>query len=470
MARKDNFELVATAIHEKMKAPTQKQAEAIYRRTFPAGPISRMWRRKPVHYCSECGCEMEYIGQKRCPQCGVRWTAKPEKYDNRRYANRAYHMELEAKGAVQVCRFYLVERHTQFGKKAGWLVMEVERIMYAPNGVRKVFARGCQGLSWYFDAWSYYSPMTIRRDGKYMSEKSVLRYNLDVWTYRIKSLTQQWKYKEIPALLSMYKNDTSVLRVIALPYGETLRKTGQYEFFDYLVNHRKYLPKEVVPALNICTRNHYYIDDPSLWLDHLELLKHFKLDMHNAHYVCPENLREAHQKLYERRRRDQERVEAARREAYRLAEEQRRMERDRLYKEMVENWTAKMGAILGLSINGTNLNIKPLQSIDEFKKEGDAMHHCVYTMGYWDITKHPNTLILSAKDGAGKRLATIEYNTARHNIVQCRAACNAVPERDKEIRALIISHREDFERLMKQKEVSTNGTKKSKQQTAAIAA
>ena len=207
-----------------------------------------------------------------------------------------------------------------------------------------------------------------------------------------------------------------------------------------------------------------------MWLDHLELLKHFKLDMHNAHYVCPENLRAAHQELYERRRRDQERVEAARREAYRAAEEQRRMEQDKLYREMIENWTAKMGAILGLSINGTNLSIKPLQSIDEFKQEGEAMHHCVYQMRYYDYNKHPNCLILSAKDEAGNRLATIEYNTARYDIVQCRAACNAVPERDKEIRALIISHREDFERLMKQKEVSTNGTKKSKQQTAAIVA
>jgi len=470
MARKENFELVATAIHKRIKPLTQKQADAIYHRTFQSGAISRKWHGKHVHYCSECGCEMEYIGQKKCPQCGVKWAAKPEKYERSRVANRAYHMELEAKGAVQVCRFYLVERETHFGKKVSWHVMEVERIMYAPNGERKVFARGCQGLSWYFDAWSYYSPMTIRREGKYMSDKATMRYNLDVYSYRIKSLTQQWQYKNIPALMSDYKNSTSVLRVIAKPYGETLQKTGQYEFFDYLVNHYKYPPKDVVPALNICTRNHYHIYDPSLWLDHLELLKHFKLDMHNAHYVCPEDLRAAHQELYERKRREDERREAARLAAYRLAEEQRRMERDRLYKEMVENWAAKMGAILGLSINGTNLSIKPLQSIDEFKKEGDAMHHCVYAMRYWDINQHPNTLILSAKDGEGKRLATIEYNTQRHNIVQCRAACNAVPERDKEIRQLITDHRKDIEALLKVREVATKGTKKSETKTAAIAA
>lgn len=143
------------------------------------------------------------------------------------------------------------------------------------------------------------------------------------------------------------------------------------------------------------------------------------------------------------------------------------MERDKAYADMMQHWADRMGAILGLSLSGDNLTVKPLQSIDEFKKEGEAMHHCVYVMKYYDFTRHPYSLILSAKDGAGHRLATIEYNTARHDIVQCRAACNQVPERDKEIRDLITSHRKDIERLLKAKEVSTKATKKK---TAAVVA
>ena len=98
------------------------------------------------------------------------------------------------------------------------------------------------------------------------------------------------------------------------------------------------------------------------------------------------------------------------------------------------------------------------------------MHHCVFANSYFDAKLHPNCLILSAKDGEGKRLATIEYNTQRHDIVQCRAACNAVPERDKEIRQLITDHRKDIEALLRQKEISTKATKKQTKQTAAIAA
>ena len=76
------------------------------------------------------------------------------------------------------------------------------------------------------------------------------------------------------------------------------------------------------------------------------------------------------------------------------------------------------------------------------------MHHCVYAMGYYDYNKKPNCLILSAKDGEGKRLATIEYNTKDFSIVQCRAACNQVPERDEEIRGLINSNTATIKKLV----------------------
>ena len=76
------------------------------------------------------------------------------------------------------------------------------------------------------------------------------------------------------------------------------------------------------------------------------------------------------------------------------------------------------------------------------------MHHCVYAMGYYDYNKKPNCLILSAKDSEGKRLATIEYNMKDLTIVQCRAACNQVPERDEEIRGLINSNTATIKKLV----------------------
>ena len=114
------------------------------------------------------------------------------------------------------------------------------------------------------------------------------------------------------------------------------------------------------------------------------------------------------------------------------------MEKDR------QSYIERLGCLLTISLSGKNLTVRPLQSVDEFAEEGKAMHHCVFSNGYY---KHPDTLILSAKDRKGNRLATIEYNTKRFTIEQCRAACNGVPKRDAEIRELITSHRQDFVRL-----------------------
>lgn len=478
-----SFKQQATLIHARMKEPTEKQRLTIYRRTFKPGRITRKWHGKPISYCSECGGQIHNPSLKECPHCHAKLTAEPQEFQR---SQAFYHMVLEAKGDIQVCRFFLVKRWTHYGREAELLVSEVSHIMYSPDGERKVFARGVQGMSWYYDAWSLYSEMRLRQEHECQygerQDKATLRYNLDIWTYHIKSLTKQWKYKHIPELLAEYEYDTSVLRVIAYPWGEMLRKTGQKKLFDYCVRYYHKLPKGCDKSVNICNRNHYIINDTSLWLDHWKCLRDLKLDTRNAHYVCPANLVAAHNELLprwnrmkdERREVMRQRAERAyetRRARYDAAYAARREDLQRIYeaeqaaqKEQEAKYPERMGALLALSLNADNLNIRPLQSVDEFREEGKAMHHCVGTYSqYWT---NPNTLILSAKDNEGKRLATIEYNMTRHDIVQCRAACNQVPERDAEIRALITDHRKDIEALLMQ-EVKVKATKK-KQQNATV--
>ena len=441
-----DFEKRCMAINDRLKdKPKGETAKAIYRRTMGAYPVYRKWYGKTIHYCSECGGGFEWIGQKECPYCHVKFTDVPHQYLGNEIA---YHMELEAKGDIQLTRIYRVERCAHYGKKSFTDVWEVERIFYAPNGERRVFTRGVQGLSQYFDAFSRWTSITIRRERRNMSWRAKWRYNLSMKTYHINSLTQQWKYKHIPELMKEYDNDSSVLRVIAYPWAETLLKTGQEAMFRYMVRSHEIIPKGTAHAFKICSRHHYTISDPSLWIDNLALLRYLGMDTHNPKFVCPEDLRALHQKLYERKRKvDERRAERAR--ITRMENEmKRKAEQDKKYAEMVQHWPAHFGNLLSLNLQSTNLDIRPLQSIDEFKQEGDAMHHCVYAMGYYDYNKKPNCLILSAKDGEGKRLATIEYNMKNLTIVQCRAACNQVPERDAEIRGLINSNTATIQKLV----------------------
>lgn len=424
-------------LNKRMKdIPGKTNKLHIIKRAYKAGPIYRKRYGKVIHYCSECGAEVQWLGQHECPQCHCKWTGEPQ--EDIKAWDRNYHMELEAHGDIQVCRIYRAERRTFYGKKVVHAIWEVERIMYSPSGERVLFARNVQPMSWYCDAFSMSSPLTFKQE-KNLYYKAEQRYNLSVRTYHIASLTKQWQYKNIPALLKEFDNSTVALRVIATAYGETLYKSGQTAMFRYLLQHPgETFPKETQQSINICNRNHYKIEDATMWLDNLELLKYFHLDTHSPKYLCPQNLRKNHQKMLYKRAMIENNIYVM-----------RSIEEDEQLQKLIATWHKHMGKILTLSLKSDNLNIRPLQDVNEFKEEGEKMHHCVYANRYWNYKTHPNSLILSAKDDNGKRLATIEYNMANESIVQCRAACNAVPKRDAEIRALINDNKATFDKLLK---------------------
>jgi len=404
----------------------------IYRQVFQPGLIFRKYRSKyyPMkHYCSECGAQIGVATQKECPVCHAKWTAET-KEDTRRW-ERFYHMELEAKGDIQLTRIYRVERHTRLGHETERDVWEVERIMYAPDGRRCVFTIGFSTMGYYYDAFSRWGDMKLRHEHSQMTYSATNRYNLDMTSFHIRSLTKQWQYKDIPALLEDFKGDTGVLKIIAHPWAETLRKTGHERLFRYLVKDLRKLTKVQVQAINICNRNHYLPSDYGIWLDYLGMLQELHLDTHNAHYVCPKDLMGAHDKMLTRlnRNKDRQRIEQ---KLLAISDDERK------------SYVKRMGGLLNVRLTGQNLSVHPLQSVDEFADEGIHMHHCVFDNGYY---KRANVVILSARDGEGHRLATVEYNLVSKSIMQCRSAGNKVPKRDAEIRQLITSHRQDFERL-----------------------
>lgn len=436
MARKPTaLERRCTVINNRLSAqPCERVRMKIFRQAFEPGLIYRTYRSRfcpTKHYCSECGTQIRVTSQKACPVCGVRWTAEP-KEDGMR-PERCYHMELEAKGDIQLTRIYRVERHARMNHEVVRDVWEVERIMYATDGRRCVFTMGFSSMGYYYDAFSRWGGMRLRREHGRMTYSAINRYNLDVTSFHVRSLTEQWRYKDIPALLTDHKGDTGVLKIIAYPWAETLRKTGHERLFRYLVKDLWLLTREQVQAVNICNRNGYVPKDYSLWLDYLRMLRELHLDTHNAHYVCPPDLMAAHDEMLTRlnRKKDRKRIEQ---KLLAISDEERKA------------YVKRMGRLLDVRLTGDNLSVHPLQTIDEFADEGIHMHHCVFDMGYY---KRPNVMILSARDGEGHRLATVEYNLASQDIMQCRSAGNKVPARDAEIRQLITTHKQDFTRLLK---------------------
>ena len=65
------------------------------------------------------------------------------------------------------------------------------------------------------------------------------------------------------------------------------------------------------------------------------------------------------------------------------------------------------------------------------------MHHCVFSNGYYDHKRHPDSLILSAKDRDGHRLETVELNVKTWKVIQSRALQNGTTKYHDQIVKLV---------------------------------
>ena len=189
-----------------------------------------------------------------------------------------------------------------------------------------------------------------------------------------------------------------------------LLKTKQYGMLSFYMHRGCVYHPWVV---NICNRNGYIIKDGSMYDDYIRLLDYFHLDTHNAHYVCPKNLKKEHDKLVEKKRKIEAKIRA---------EEERKERIERMFrmKQDILSFIRRIQPFLGMEIKDEGIVIRPLESVTQFYQEGKAMHHCVYQNEYY---KRKDCLILTAQKD-GKRLETVEVNIKTFKIIQSRAVCN----------------------------------------------
>lgn len=411
--------------------------------------IARICEPHVVHskrraYCSHCGSEVHVLTQQECPVCHRRW-GKPELVERcSRHQSYGYLCVMTTMEGLQVMRFWQVGYWLCSGEQTSYWVKEVERQFIRDDGERKGFALSRPMMTGgRYDAWNFSSQITIRdtepRYWGYYGDTTTPRFDLPCEMTVIKSVIPMLRRNGLRRSMHGAWYPVAVVRgLLTKPQVETLWKQKHWLLAEHAAEYGR-LDDVVMAAVRICTRNHYRISDPKMWIDHIHTLYSLHLDTHNAHYVCPKDLNAAHTVMTERLNRHRAKMEAERRER----EQQERLKR---LEKARQTYQQQWGSLLSLQLTGQDLDIQPLHTVDEFKQEGDAMHHCVFANAYY-MSK--TSLILSARDGEGRRLATIEYDIPHGTIEQCRAACNAVPERDAEIRTLITSHREDFERLMK---------------------
>lgn len=401
-------------------------------------------------WCDVCAQEFDseslWKGRKKhivCPVCGARVELKrspgKKKETNRYY----FHIVTTAEG-WQVVRTFLCTRKARRVERFGTEILnhsdvqfdytEVFQMFYKPETVPMIIGLGLRGMHYYADQWKWDSGWKIRqyRTG----------YSVWGWSARKQEMLPELRMKGLKKLSENASPYNQIEAVMNDPKAEILLKAGAVKLFDKYMGRDDYKVRSCWESIRIVLRHGYHkrVRDWGMWFDMMDALKENGKDIRNPHYICPENLRKAHdeQMAIRERRREKARQERERQEAIRMAE--------KLSEDGKTNvaYLEKMGKVLGVMVRYKDITLKPLQNIRDFFEEGSTLHHCVFTNGYY---RHQDCLIIGARV-KGKRTETIEIDTKAWKIVQCRGKHNQSSEHHPRIVKLMNKNMNKFKMAM----------------------
>lgn len=408
MKQRTRLEKRVVALSEKLKPVSDSQKRWAKKHCFDHNAyMSAGWL-----WCTECGKYWMDIEAKDgdktvCPYCQAKLEVKKSR--KKRENIETYMTIVDRVEEFQVLRHVHVQRlrGTYNGGETSYHMMEVCQQWMSAENKELVIAKpmNMSGTAW---NWSEKMSLKADRDTWY----GLTRYDINGYVYpRVKLLPQLVRnglgkdFHDItPATLvrRLLNND---------PWPEILLKNRQFSLLKHWFGRGGYIRQTW--AIKICNRNHYIVKDASMWVDYLELLDYFHLDTHNAHYVCPKNLKAEHDRLLKRKNK----LEAERRR--RMQEEKKLQDMEKM-KRNIHKFMEHIRPFLGMEIKDSDLVIRPLESVTQFYAEGKAMHHCVFANEYY---ARPECLILSARVG-GERMETLEVSLNTFEIIQSRAVCN----------------------------------------------
>ena len=382
------------------------------------------YRTKKFIYCTECGQYFDNTGIKDgrkeiCPHCGTQLLITTSK--KRTDKEDRFFCIVDQFEGYQVFRYVYVLRSNRTGKPVHYFIDEVMQKWMSDDEEVTIVAKGrLMNSAYQFDGWSHNSEMQIRMRG--MGYNS---FDYEVYVHMTYPV-QKWKgeYRKYGVNRQIKNTDPYWLLkgVKYNPKNETLLKAKQYSLLGYVTNGNASFVNRYWPTIKICIRNKYIVKDASIYNDYLQLLDRYHKDLHNAFYVCPKNLNKAHDFYVAKRRKELEK------------EEKERKEKEMLRQKAAEKeFLDRINKFIDLVISDNKLTIVPLKSLEDFKEEGDNMHHCVFSNGYW---KRKDCIILSARIGE-KRIETVEVSLKTFEIVQSRGACNQNTEYHDRIIGLV---------------------------------
>ena len=369
---------------------------------------------KPI---PELGVSVGVEKKARCPYCGKE--LKLEVGRAKKKELNSYMTIVTTIGGWQVLRHVVIYKYIYknqmniHAENPNFFICEAVQQWINEEGKSVTVARP-RNFAGYSYNWIYTKEMRIRDISRlYSYEKEY--YNIEGNVYPIKRVIPILKRNGyngyIPETCSMHDVFSAILNNNK---AETLIKAKQFKLLEWMVK-RHGINEWMWPSVKIAIRNGYKVDKPDIWHDMLEAMWFLHKDLRNSFFVCPKDVEKAHDEWVAKKRKKQDEDEKKK-----MLMEARQWE---------ENYKKKVGKFLGIVMKGEGINVRIIQSVAEMAEEGMAMHHCVFSMGYY---KKKDSLILSARDEADNRLETVEVSLSSLKVMQCFGRYNKItPEHNK---------------------------------------
>lgn len=351
------------------------------------------------------------------------------KYSDR-FSRGCFYLVCTFKG-WQVLRYFQVRVKFRFHKMVNEKIYFKECMQQWMKDGKYVFLSKQRTNGYMVDAFSTFGKLEVKTHTVwgYLGDPREIGYDGVYYA----SVQDRYKYALRDFKEKIYV-DYIFRSVNANTFNETLMRRN-IEMWRTCKYHEAVFDREKMSAVKIVIRHgkSSYIYD-SLWWDMLDSIIYLKKDLRNPSIVCPENLREAHDKLIKSADNKKKKMEDRMTKLRLIAEEKMQLryleqaakaeEENKKKAEALANvYVSRRKQFFDIDIKEGAIDIQVIKSVQEFFEEGKEMGHCVFRNGYYDVNSKPNCLILSAKVN-GQRMETIEVNLSDVSIVQCQGHHN----------------------------------------------
>lgn len=407
MKPKTKLQKKVMKLKEKLQPLTDRQQQGAQENCF-AKYFVRVRNR---NYCLECGEKFmpgkaalaDTVGPVTCPGCKQHLKSMPWEGPQR---DNAYWGIITTREGFQVVRIIRVSKYMKRQKPASYYHEEVMQHWVRPDGKTTSLVAYAQGMSYYYDAWVSSSELEPRTPSPAHYHRCGLVPGWIAPYQRVLPVIRRNGYVGQTYGKTPHRLFSAILKN---PQAETLLKANQISLLKHSIGNAGVIDTRW-PQIKIAIRHGYQVTDATSWLDNLRMAEELGKDIHNPKYVCPENLKEAHDRHMDKVQKMRE-SEAFERRKQQMAEEN------------IE-YQKRIAPFLNLHFKDGDLEIVPLKDVEEFIIEADKLHHCIFSSNYH---QREDSLVLSARI-SGEPVETVEVDLKRMKVAQARGLQNQPTE------------------------------------------